>query len=52
MELVTKEVRFDIWCDRCKHKDKSEKDDPCWDCLDEPVNEHSTKPLYFEEENK
>jgi len=52
VELTTKEVRFDLWCKKCKHRRKKENEDPCWECLDEPMNENSHKPLYFEEEKK
>ena len=27
----------------------TEQEKPCWDCLDEPVNIDSEKPLYFKE---
>lgn len=43
-----KEVRFDIWCAKCKYKDLDEKYDPCNDCLDEGGREGTIKPLYFE----
>lgn len=42
-------VEFDIWCERCKNKDKSETDDPCFECLENPVNIGSRKPVKFEE---
>ena len=48
-EEVYKEVRFDIWCDKCEYKDKSESEDPCWDCLGDPVAAYSTKPVQFKE---
>lgn len=44
-----KEVRFDIYCEKCKYKDKAENEDPCWDCLVETVNQNSHKPVYFKE---
>lgn len=47
-----KEVRFDIWCSKCVHKDKSEAEDPCYDCLSDPVNTYSRKPVYFEDDGK
>lgn len=45
-----KEVRYDIYCNKCKYKDLQENEDPCWDCLTEPVNENSKKPVYFKED--
>lgn len=45
----TKIVEFDNYCNRCKHEKKEELDDPCFDCLDEPVNAYTHRPVYFEE---
>lgn len=45
-------VEFDKYCPKCKHKEKAEVEDPCWDCLTYPVNDGSIKPLYFEEAKK
>ena len=50
--MAEKEVYFDKYCELCKHKDKPESDSPCWECLDEPVNDDSHKPLYFKEAKK
>lgn len=50
MELKDKEVYFGEYCPKCKHKDKGEDKDPCWDCLNEPSNTYSHKPVYWEEE--
>lgn len=47
-----KEVYFEQFCKICKHKEKSEKDDPCFDCLAEPANLNSHKPVKFEEKEK
>lgn len=43
-----KEVRFDEYCEKCKHKNTLEFKDPCNECLDHPVNV-SSKPIKFEE---
>lgn len=45
-----KEVRFDIYCKKCIHKNLKEEDDPCWDCLKESVNVYSKKPVNFKED--
>lgn len=45
-----KEVRYDIYCNKCKYKDNPENTDPCWDCLTNPVNWNSKKPVYFKED--
>ena len=43
-------VDFHKYCDICKYKDLSERDDPCFECLDEPVNAYSDRPVNFKEE--
>lgn len=43
------EVDFYKWCPFCKHRDKTEQDEPCYDCLEEPVNVDSRKPVLWEE---
>lgn len=48
MDNKFKEVYFDVYCAQCKHRDKTEVEDPCWDCLDNPVNVYSHKPVKFE----
>lgn len=52
MEYKRHEVDFKKYCKLCKHEDKSDFEDPCNDCLDEPVNDESRKPLYFKEKEK
>ena len=44
-----KEVYFDKYCKTCKHSKKKEYDDPCDECLSEPVNTYSHKPTKYEE---
>lgn len=46
---VYKEVYFDKYCGTCKNKDVKEIDDPCNDCLSEPTNLNSHKPVRWEE---
>lgn len=50
MELIDKEVYFDKYCSKCIHKDIPETDDPCNECLTQPSNENSHKPINFKEE--
>ena len=45
-------VEFDEWCKKCKHYEKPESEDPCWDCLCDPVNSASHKPTKWEEIKK
>jgi len=45
-----KEVRFDKYCDICAHKEKlTEYGSICDECLGEPLNLHSVKPVNWEE---
>lgn len=48
-EENNKEVRFDIWCKKCKYEKVPEDQDPCWDCLLESVRQSSMKPALWEE---
>ena len=47
MEIEYKLVDYERYCKRCKFSGIVEEDDPCHDCLNEPVNSNSEKPLYF-----
>lgn len=47
METKELEVRFDIWCPKCKYHKLEEHWDPCNDCLDYCSNGQSTKPMRF-----
>jgi len=44
-----KEVYFDQYCPACEYKDLSEDSTPCDDCLNNPVNTYSHKPINFKE---
>lgn len=44
-----KEVYFGEYCKKCKHKSVDSADDPCFDCLAEPINLNSHKPVKYEE---
>lgn len=45
----TKVVEFDKYCKDCKHFEKAESEDPCFDCLCDSVNYNTHKPTKFEE---
>lgn len=47
-----KEVYYDQYCQTCKHKDVPEVKDPCHECLSEPVNLESHKPIKWETKKK
>ena len=44
---VYKEVYFDQYCKTCKYEKCKEGEDPCDDCLNEPVNLYSHKPVWW-----
>ena len=46
-------VNYEGYCKDCKYKDNLETDEPCDECLANPVNFESVKPIKFEKkENK
>lgn len=45
-----KEVYFHAYCKDCKHKSVKEADEPCRECLDNPINSYSHKPVNFEKQ--
>lgn len=47
MEYPEKEVYFDVYCPKCKNEKLKESEDPCHECLNNPSNYESHKPLYF-----
>lgn len=44
-----KEVYFEQYCQTCKNKDVAEADEPCFECLAEPANVDSHRPVRYEE---
>lgn len=51
MEDQYKEVYF-TYCNTCKHRNLPQADDPCHECLGEPVNLYSHKPVNYVEDEK
>ncbi len=49
MEYVNKIVKFDKFCKTCKFGEVNEDEDPCQECLCVAINEHSEKPIKYEE---
>lgn len=47
-----KEVYFDQYCKTCQYEKKKESEDPCFDCLNEPANLNSHKPVKYKEKIK
>lgn len=48
METDYKEVDFKTWCHNCKHCSKKETESPCDECLEEPTNLYTSKPVRWE----
>lgn len=49
MESNLKEVHFGKYCPKCVHKDLDEDKEPCFECLAEPANVDSHKPVKWVE---
>ena len=47
-----REVDFNKYCKTCKYEALYEVEDPCNECLDEPYNEYTDKPVKWEEKSK
>lgn len=46
-------VEFEKYCKICKHEKVKDHDEPCNECLDNPVNySGSRKPMNWEEKEK
>lgn len=52
MEDICKEVYFSLYCKTCQYENLPENEDPCDECLNEPVNVHSHKPVKWVEKEK
>ena len=50
MENQYKLVDFKKYCETCKHKNISEVEDPCNECLDNGGNLNSERPINYEED--
>ena len=49
--IIDKIVDFE-WCRECENCDKLPSEDPCHECLNNPSNVHSTKPINFKQKAK
>lgn len=50
MDESNKEVRFDIYCQKCTHYDTQDEDEPCNTCLSTGVRYGTEKPELYEED--
>ena len=42
-------VYYEKHCPWCKYEEVDENNDPCSECLCQPVNEHTDRPVKWEE---
>lgn len=52
MEYVYKEVFFDKYCKTCEYKELSEEDEKCNECLNNPVNLYSHRPVNWKKKGE
>lgn len=52
MEIRDKIVEFDKYCKTCEYEDYDEYEDPCHECLNNPSNTYSHKPVNYKEKEK
>lgn len=52
MEYVNKIVDFHKYCKDCEYYKNKEYEDPCHDCLNNPTNVNSQKPVNFKKKEK
>lgn len=51
-EPTPKEVRFDLYCKKCKYAKIDDTEEPCNTCLEEFTNEGTDRPTQYKEETK
>ena len=44
-----KEVYFHEYCVKCKHRKAKNNEEPCNECLSEPLNWNTHRPVKYEE---
>lgn len=49
---IYKEVYFDQYCKTCRDYETLEEKEPCFSCLNEPVNLYSHKPVKWKEKQQ
>lgn len=43
-----KEVHFHEYCKKCKHEKKKEIEEPCGECMENPTNWNTHRPVKYE----
>lgn len=52
MDNEYKEVYFDKFCKKCEYEKTENTKEPCDECLENPVNLYSHKPVNWKEKKK
>ena len=52
MEIINKIVEFDKYCETCVHRDVKDFLDPCHECLNNPTNVNSKRPVCYKEDKE
>lgn len=50
--MANKIVEYSEYCNKCEHEKLAENEEPCWTCLDHPVNEDTHRPTEFKEKEE
>lgn len=52
LDCENKEVYFGEYCKKCEHFKVEDSEEPCNECLENPFNLYSHKPVNFKEKEK
>lgn len=52
MENTEKIVKFEDYCGSCEYFDTDDRFDPCHECLNNPTNQNSRKPVNYKKSEK
>ena len=51
-EQEYQEVDFRKYCKTCQYQKLKETEHPCDECLEEPINQYTSKPVHWKEKSK
>ena len=43
-------VEYEKYCNKCLYSNKPDTEDPCDECLNNPINEDTRRPVNFKED--
>lgn len=52
MEIIDKIVEYHKYCETCEFRYCPQDEEPCNECLSNPVNTYSKKPVKYKEDEK